>query len=689
LELQRQGWDPSPDVRLTRMEFPDSTIRHRQTGNAGDTKADQGGGWSSPPSRGEQREIAALKVLERNRFYMLTWFGGVVRLPNDDSQLGIQASFSPLRDGVEPGDPVNPALDLEPDGITVITLAVGLVPVLHIGQVYRNRRCIGVPEFVRQEIEGVSMHPDKLHYVTDFGKSPRLQDQTRADLIIPHESFPLVPYAEKSRNGVGARCLAVPVPGRNWKLLFHCVEIVRFYFARSTLLSRAVFNGFPGSGSPNYGDTPPGPLMELYDPARSRKRANGSAVVWLQDGVSPRVSATIARFCFSDYARREALKIHASIRKLAQREKCPSPEAAAPFEGDTNLTVRGIWLGPENTPEQARYFLVFRIERCTAPFPFAALTCVAGRAAESVTDVRPEPGGFGPEIGPTPPRDDGTEPIKQDGQPTNRHHRRFHEVEAGEFADLETKPRRLIRKPKKPGERRRLVGETEEVDGVSTGEGTWDMDSKLDPIEFVDGAPLPPEDKDDPEPPVPVKKDDAPEFQVDFNAFREALRLRDWKVRYCSPASYGDPDAASGAALLPRPPHEGRRNWLYIDHKTGQRRHVLIAEVFVHGIYGYLFEVERRPESTEAYATLSLARAGGEKASDELLTEILKACSAEKGRWENFDLQKDLYRIVIGHPPRPKGTSEEGKDAKERYPALLAEKLSTGLLHLWSVAKGQ
>jgi hypothetical protein len=106
-----------------------------------------------------QREIANLERLERNRLYMLTWFGSVSRLPNDDSQFGITTYFSPLRDGLKPGDPVNPGLDLLPDQAKSIVLAVGLLPFLQIGQIYLDSRYIGMPEYCRQTLLPLSWSP--------------------------------------------------------------------------------------------------------------------------------------------------------------------------------------------------------------------------------------------------------------------------------------------------------------------------------------------------------------------------------------------------------------------------------------------------------------------------------------------------------------------------------------------------
>jgi hypothetical protein len=116
---------------------------------------------------------------------------------------------------------------------------------------------------------------------------------------------------------------------------------------------------------------------------------------------------------------------------------------------------------------------------------------------------------------------------------------------------------------------------------------------------------------------------------------------------------------------------------------------VLIVELFVHGIYVYLFEVERRPESDEAYAMLALAKADGGRASVSLLTEVLDWCANVQGRWKREKwVRKDLRRIVVKHAKRPTGSDERGQEAQERYAALLANQLDKTVLELSRVVKG-
>lgn len=651
-----------------------------------------------------RRRIAEFRKLNRDRYYLLTWFGEVLRLPGDDSQFGIEVLMVPLREGIQPGERIDLSKDLIPADLVTIPIAVGVLSALHIGQVYRNGHCIGAPEFAREVFERISMppgkyvsrdrkggpvFPDSWTFVTDRGRVPRRDSPGTKDPLIPYETYPLSPPDGQGGNGIGANCLSVPIPGRNQRLLIPCAELARFYYSPSTEFAQAVFNGFPRSGSPNPGPLGhcPRPLSEFYDDGRSHIR-NGWAVLYLQNATDAVIGPQLARFCFSDYARWAALQIHQSIIKTAHGPGQKGvPLVQPPFDTETDLTVHGIWLGSQDGAGRARYFLVLWIERCTARFPFERYFGLVPASPEVEPDGFPPPDDVPPHVRKRPPRDDGSGDLEQTGQPSARHHRQREVHSHTGFAALEGMPTRTRRVPRRrtgPGRRVTVDPSSGEVQGVATGEGTWEEDAPFDPFGILVGGKMSDEDNKPPKRNESEEHEEKtqPAFEVDFGHFQAALeemkadeRL---EVGIRRVRAFGDPDVGSGASLLPRPPQKGRRHWLYISNEAEQRRHVLIAEVRIGDRYAYLFEVERRPMTAEAFATFVITEAGrGARATDLDLEMVLQRCGDFKGVWRAIpDSElREYTRLRVQHCRRPRD-----KDGETSYASMLAQRLVATLM---------
>ncbi len=149
-------------------------------------------------------------------------------------------------------------------------------------------------------------------------------------------------------------------------IIFPVMEIVRFYYATGTRLSNALFTG------------------EVQGEDLSRLCSEGSglyddvAIVKLKSEYADSSAYIIGRWLGSPHARAQAIKIYQTVRKgTINRRADPSsdlhvsPEVTFPFLGPTDLSVQGTYLTRENGE---RHFLVSRLLRCTAPFPYEAVT---------------------------------------------------------------------------------------------------------------------------------------------------------------------------------------------------------------------------------------------------------------------------------------------------------------------------
>lgn len=181
----------------------------------------------------------------------------------------------------------------------------------------------------------------------------------------------LLPFAEfdAHRGHTGAFCARVRLDA-GITLIVPCMELVRFYFGASGALLKLLFSGALG-------------LDELYSNAFCHP-TTGVANVTLGKGLPYQAGVTVARIAFNDRAKRAATWIAKSgVAATANKERY-YPKTSFPFEGVTDLTARGRWLGTGET----RAFLVEQLLECTHPFPFKALftRSAAEVAGEAIPD---------------------------------------------------------------------------------------------------------------------------------------------------------------------------------------------------------------------------------------------------------------------------------------------------------------
>jgi hypothetical protein len=97
----------------------------------------------------------------------------------------------------------------------------------------------------------------------------------------------------------------------------------------------------------------------------------------LAAGLSGVSASDVARIAGDRLAWRSAVSIHISCQKAAASRQAVYPYTGFPFEGDTNLSVTGVWLpfgdGPEST------FLAYQLRSCSHAFLFRSLSYEALR----------------------------------------------------------------------------------------------------------------------------------------------------------------------------------------------------------------------------------------------------------------------------------------------------------------------
>jgi len=148
--------------------------------------------------------------------------------------------------------------------------------------------------------------------------------------------------------------------GDPFAVMMPTTEIIRFYYAPSTRLAQALFWG-------EYGET--------FNAERSGVLEEGVVRVHLRQWMEDQDAWTLARYMCSPVMQCETSRLYSGLQlyQLNSPNVISGPNqnlpCGFPFEGST--TVQGICLPlPGPTSNSPPRWLILRIERCSAPFPF-------------------------------------------------------------------------------------------------------------------------------------------------------------------------------------------------------------------------------------------------------------------------------------------------------------------------------
>ena len=148
-------------------------------------------------------------------------------------------------------------------------------------------------------------------------------------------------------------CLQISVSD-DTKLVIPVPELIRFYFGSSSTFLGRLFQG---------------PFDETSFWTKAEIDKTRAATVELAKGIAGVAAADVARIAFDPVALHAAKLISNSLVAPTGPEGRTYPKAVLPFVGNTDLSVRGVWLQASSP----RTFLAFQILSCTHRFPFRTL----------------------------------------------------------------------------------------------------------------------------------------------------------------------------------------------------------------------------------------------------------------------------------------------------------------------------
>jgi hypothetical protein len=409
-------------------------------------------------------------------------------------------------------------------------------------------------------------------------------------------------------------------------------ELIRFYYAPSTRLAQALFWG-------EYKDT--------FDAGRSGVYEDGAVKVHLRRWIEDQDAWTLARYICSPVMQREASRLYKSLQLYQLNfpssiwEPDQALECGFPFEGPT--TVQGIFLRlPGATPDNPPRWLILRLERCSAPFPFDRV--IVDRDNNSAPGENAEDDNLMPAWANVerPEREVATS--APDRFQSNEEPRRGLEplrIDLIEDRFEYLSGKRLV-KEEKIVQRYRFspikADGNQMLTGLGTGQGTWGT-SNLQLTKLTTAQSR--EQK---------QQRDVPVLPASVETFVQAIELLA-QARPCEVGliGVGEGDTTIGSHILAsfpaHDPHKGKRiGWAWIKPENRPRR-VAIAEIRSGDKIAYALEIER---TNQEHAVLILARNDLQKIGASELQAFLLMCAMRRG-WASEDQMPGYQRKTTTH----------------------------------------
>lgn len=445
----------------------------------------------------------------------------------------------------------------------------------------------------------------------------------RQYLIPPHQHL-------FGKIGLRTKLLAIDADGVKNRILIDTTEAARMWYLNSTWLTKSLLWGHI---TPENNVVFVEGSLELGD--------DGTASIELHHN-SPRTDGWIVlRLAHSDYARKQALRIHDSLKREKINGNPVVPDVYPPFLGTTTLKVCGKWI----TSCGDKRFLAHWIVSCSHPFPASRLTVRKDGDDQPEAEFDPTLPGHPANRLYVPKRliPNGETKFRSDTEPKKPMRRTSILLNDARFPDLEGKP--LIRPSGDPigvrAVRPAPTLEDMDIKDLSTGEGTYG-DTDAAPVS-IGGASTRVQDEKEKN---TVKRRPAcpPGFESVQNAIAELRALGDVGVRFVSLPGDAEGECAENACLFPWQDKQGKRlKWSFIHRR---RRQALVAELQRGGSYFYLLEAERR--DSEHYTTLFLCRRDMTALSDQMVQGALRLCAEHDGKWFETEAS-DLHRHKLKH----------------------------------------
>ena len=427
----------------------------------------------------------------------------------------------------------------------VAKIGVGLLPFISIASVWQKRRPVAT---------NCAAYRRQITINTKLCRTEMLGDLTANYNAIPRSYYR---FGTSWPNVRETLLIIQEKDGDPFAVIIPTSEIIRFYYAPSTRLAQALFWG-------EYGET--------FNVERSGILDDGVVRVHLRRWMEDQDAWTLARYMCSPAMQRETRRLYGGLQlyQVNSPNVIPAPNQKLPcqfpFEGLT--TVQGICLPlPGPTSNSPPRWLMLRIERCTAPFPFEQVivdrdnNSLPGENAEDETLI---PAWAKDERNTQPVEKQSPDAFRSDEEPRRSLDPLKIDLVEDRFEGL--KDKKLVKEEKTVQRFRHSplkVPANQMLTGLGTGQGTWGSSSlQLTKLTTVQSR----------EP----RRRDVPVLPASMETFVRAIESLTEKHPQCevSFVGTGDKDTSVGAHTLASfPTHEPRKRkriaWLGSKLRTG------------------------------------------------------------------------------------------------------------------------
>jgi len=513
--------------------------------------------------------------------WRLNWFGGIERDPEVVTEYKLQVVLSKVKDGAN--GCWHTELAVEQDTLRMVRIGVGQLPLLRMGSLWRD----GKLEMLRSGVEQVF----DLHIPSGLPSYYIATDRVGQAGLIPFRDHRVMGY------GKNTKCVVLPHNGDPAGIIIPVVELIRFYYANSTRLSKAIFDGdfihFPSS---------------IYDPDYTGLDGRLAVVCRRQD-VGDDDCWTIARILNSQTAFDGARRVSDSMMRDFANTRHANPESAFPFSGKTKLKALCKKVG--SAPGR---WLVLSLVSCSALFPYEELQVMAdndGRQANPDTDL--------PDLDKVPiirPKNNGGQELKplklrSVNEPDRKTLPKRLELSGDSFQALQGK------KIKKQGKEHCKYKAGQLSPAIASDPDTSGTADGIHAANGVGKAEL-----------VQIQSESLPPSYGLLVALVQELNTRTGVRARLPPLSDGP-----GLIKAKRTAPAGRRQWAYIDRHRAQLRHVMFVEIRTATSCFYLVEIERRPRAAgDKYCAEIFSSLDGDALSVRQIETIANTLSRQGGR---------------------------------------------------------
>ncbi len=480
--------------------------------------------------------------------WRLVWYGVIARNHQGQTEPTFQAIFYRIKDGWNGDYSTMSALDLRYAGHRAFeaSIGVGQLPGICIGTLWQDGQQISKSVHHKKTF--------KLQINTSTVRLAHPEDEINGEKLIPSHDYRVSGY------GLNSWCLHIAHNGDPAGIIIPAMEAIRFYYAHSTVLSNAIFNG-------DFINAPES--LVVWDESGMRGKC---CVITRRRHVYDSDCWTIGRI-FRDTQAKKGAKVilDSAIARHSNRRRV-HPKTLFPFEGETTLTAKCVQVG-----KKYKRWLLLTLETCSGPFPYEQLEIHDPAAkADPITDLpeREKKPFIWPEKKTEKP--DNEEYIVQSGiEPTAKAIPVVFELQQQCFLAIKGKEPIKPKKEKnthKASKEPRLV--SFKTDRFSTGDGTYGP-SKVGPLRIKGGK-------------------ENEHLPVTFEAFKkmvDILNTYDGVRAKLHRFTWGEGLISVTPAKLSR-----LLKWSFINHEEKRLRQLMIADIYFNNWSYCLIEVERKPQ---------------------------------------------------------------------------------------------